>query len=77
MPPKGTKVTMVIEPAGGKDWRNAKPAATTAPRSDATSEALTDVAADDAMIAPGCASVGTRPFAARKPGDSRSGADAL
>ena len=48
MPPKGTKVTMVIEPAGGKDGK-----ATTAPATPTTAPAaaLTDVNADDALIA--------------------------
>jgi hypothetical protein len=47
-PPAGTKVTMVIEPAGGKDaGGGAKPSgATTSP----TTQAMTNVAADDAMI---------------------------
>jgi hypothetical protein len=47
MPPAGTKVTMIIEPAGGAgDAPATKPSPATAPAG-----ALTDVAADEAMIA--------------------------
>jgi hypothetical protein len=49
MPPAGTKVTMIIEPAGGAGAGDA-PATKPSPATDAAG-ALTDVAADEAMIA--------------------------
>jgi hypothetical protein len=49
MPPAGTKVTMLIEPAGAAD--PPKPAGVKPPTTAPTAGALSDVAADEAMIA--------------------------
>ena len=52
MPPAGTKVTMLIEPAGAADpAKPAKPAGATPATTAPTAGALSDVAADEAMIA--------------------------
>ncbi len=56
MPPAGTKVTMLIEPAGGNDPATPDNASTTAPAENSSapatkSGALTNIAADEAMIA--------------------------
>ncbi|HEV2295882.1 MAG TPA: YdjY domain-containing protein [Tepidisphaeraceae bacterium] len=50
-PPAGTKVTMLIEPAGAGDPRKPTTAPATAPTTALDASSLTDTAADDAMIA--------------------------